>query len=284
MNELPLDGLSPSSIELWQQCPRRFYEEKFAGRLLVRGGVEAFLGTFVHLVLERFMQRPAWERTVETAQVDARLAWAEFSAEQDWQDFCDEADFDVLGDEGRSFRWRGWLSVCGLWRIEDPQHVDVVATEQMLGAMLGTAPVRGIVDRLDRIGGHLVVVDYKTGKVPKPQFMEAKDRQLAIYAAILDQQGQRPSFGRLLFTTHQRELNVAFTDDAIDGVTRLASATWAEIGDAYANDVWPAKPGPLCGWCPFIEDCPQGLAEVTRRSHEGRLAAHAPAWALIEGR
>ena len=50
-----LQGLSPSSVQLWGQCPRKFYEEKMMGR---SGGTgeAALLGTFVHLVLENLMQ------------------------------------------------------------------------------------------------------------------------------------------------------------------------------------------------------------------------------------
>ena len=36
-----------------------------------------------------------------------------------------------LDEKGsREFRWKGWLAIDGLWKLEDPTRIDVVATEQ----------------------------------------------------------------------------------------------------------------------------------------------------------
>ena len=41
-------------------------------------------------------------------------------------------------------------------------------------------------------------------------------------------------------------------------------------------DSFDPSPGPLCGWCPHVANCPEGLAEVRRRldaqSEEAALA------------
>lgn len=278
---VPLDGLSPSSLELWRQCPRRFYEEKLAGRERLPGGEEAFLGTFVHLTLELLMQRPSSERTIDSARVDARVAWEEFGAAEDWIDWCDDTGFDPDGMDGYEFRWRAWESICGLFRIEDPAAVEVVATEQFISARLDGAPVRGIVDRLDRdVDGGLVVADYKTGKVPSQRYREPKNRQLTLYAAMLVENGENPNRGRLLFTTHRRELGVPFDPVSVETTVQVVSTAWNDIKTAHATGVWRAAPGPLCGWCPFVEDCTEGLAEIRSRRAAGRLKPTAPAYDL----
>jgi putative RecB family exonuclease len=278
---LPIDGLSPSSLDLWRHCPRKFYEEKIAGRPQGMAGEPALLGTFVHLTLEYLMQRPAAERTVDAAKVDARTAWDEFSVTPDWLEWCEFAEFDPDGPEGRDFRWRAWQSVCGLFRIEDPAQIDVVATEQFVSAKLGDAPVRGIVDRLERDNdGNLVVSDYKTGRVPDARFRESKDRQLTMYAAMLAEQGETPVLGRLLFTSHHTQLLVQFDEVRIADAIDTVSTAWNQITDAFEQDRWPERPGALCGWCPFVEECDAGLAEVVERRATGKLKRSAPAWDL----
>lgn len=281
MTDLPIDGLSPSSLDLWRHCPRKFYEEKIAGRPPGIPGEPALLGTFVHLTLEYLMQRRPDDRTVESAKADARRAWDEFSVTDDWLDWCEIVEFDVDGPEGREFRWRAWQSVCGLFRIEDPTQIEVVATEQFVSAKLGDAPVRGIVDRLERnADGDLVVADYKTGKVPDARFRESKDRQLSMYAAMLAEQGETPVLGRLLFTSHHTQLLVDFDEGRIADVVDTVSTAWNQIESAYEQGRWPERPGALCGWCPFVEECDAGLAEVVERRANGRLKRSAPAWDL----
>jgi putative RecB family exonuclease len=250
-----------------------------AGRPQGPAGEAALLGTFVHLTLELLMQRPANDRTLDAAKVDARTAWDEFSASADWWEWCAFADFDPDGPEGREFRWRAWQSVCGLFRIEDPTQIEVVATEQFMSAKLGDAPVRGIVDRLERDSdGLLVVSDYKTGKVPDARFRGSKDRQLRLYAAMLAEHGELPVRGRLLFTSHHTQLLVSFDPVEVDECVRVVSEAWSDIVDAHGSGLWPAEPGPLCGWCPFVEECDAGLAEVQDRRASGRLKRSAPAW------
>ena len=147
-------GLSPSSMDLYHQCPRRFEEEKMKG-LYSPPGVEALLGTFVHRVLELLMQHPSEERTRDAAKECARLAWPETEAEKDFirLNLTDEAKL--------KFRWDGWTSVLNYFEMENPVEVDVVSTEQRLEVIIDGVPLRGIIDRLDRVEGKLVVSDYK---------------------------------------------------------------------------------------------------------------------------
>ena len=67
--------------------------------------------------------------------------------------------------------------------MEDPRRVEVRAREEDLGAELGGVAMRGILDRLDEEGdGTLVVVDYKTGRVPPPRYRTTAFGQLDAYS------------------------------------------------------------------------------------------------------
>lgn len=276
VEEVLPSGLSPSSIDLWLQCPRRFYEEKVRGR---HGGVSeaALLGTFVHLALEKLMQLPAGERTVAEARKQTLDAWSEFSASKDWLGWVASSEVDVT-----SFRRRAWGSVCGYFEIENPNGVEVLATERFMSAEVGGVPLRGIVDRVDRdVFDDVVIVDYKTGKVPAPWFRESKFRQLNLYAAMYEVlEGERPDEGRLLFTSFGEVIGTTIDAESVSGAVDAASTAWVEIGDSFAAGRWEPKPGPLCGWCPFVGECEEGLAEVRERRAAGKLKKSAPAWEL----
>lgn len=275
MNKLA--GLSPSSVQLWEQCPRKFCEEKMMGR---SGGTgeAALLGTFVHLVLEHLMQLPTEERNVETARMIARSSWEEFAASREWIDWVAETGFVAE----QAFRRRGWASVVGYFQMENPATVEVVATERFVSATLEGVPVRGIVDRVDRdVFGGIVIVDYKTGKVPSPWFREPKMRQLNIYAALIEEvDGTRPDEGRLLFTSFSETVATSVTAESVWSAVETLKNAWGSIDRALNDNSFPAKTGPLCGWCPFVGECPAGLAEVKARRAAGKLKKTAPAWEL----
>lgn len=272
-------GLSPSSIDCWEQCPRKWYEEKINSR---SGGTgePALMGSFVHLILEHLMQLPASQRSTATARSIAASAWTEFSTSDEWSQWVTETGF---ADE-TGFKRRAWASVCGYFQIENPATITVLSTEQFLQTEVGGVPVRGIVDRLDRNRSGLVVADYKTGKVPSPWFRKTKDRQINLYAAMIEAvQGTRPVLGRLIFTTHAEAVDVRINDRSINEAVTSAATAWADIHTAADTGVWEEKGGPLCGWCPFVAECATGLAEIRDRYSKGKLKPTAPAWELAVG-
>ena len=273
MAELP-PYLSPSSASVFTGCPRR-WQFKYVDRLPDPSGHAALVGTFAHRVLELLCQGTPAERTLGQAKDLARTAWDEFAATEDYVGLA------LNQDEARAFRWQAWLAIAGLWDIEDPSTVEVVSTEQKVKVELGSVPFKGIIDRVDRIGGNLVVSDYKSGTLPAYRWRQDKIQQVMLYAAALQAHtGQRPSRARLLYLG-QRVLDVRVTQSRIDNALGMLAEAWAEIDKACAADDFEPHPSVLCGWCPFVTECPEGRAELLSRADEGRLPAHAPAAALV---
>ncbi|MDH3295228.1 MAG: PD-(D/E)XK nuclease family protein [Acidimicrobiia bacterium] len=266
--------LSPSSASVFTGCPRR-WRFKYIDRLSDPSGRAALVGTFAHRVLELLCQGSPEERTLDQAKELARNAWDEFAATDDY------VNLELDQDEARAFRWQAWLAIAGLWDIEDPAGVDVVSTEQKIQVELGSVPFVGIIDRVDRIGGELVVSDYKSGTLPGHRWRQEKIQQVMLYAAALaGHTGQRPSRARLLYLG-QRVLDVRVTQSRIDDALAKLSEAWTEIDKACGRDEFEPRPSVLCGWCPFVAECPEGRAELLSRADAGRLPAHAPSAALV---
>lgn len=271
----PPKRLSPSSASTFQQCPKR-WKSRYLDRLPDPPGQAALAGTFAHLVLEHLLQEDCADRTIDKAKELARRCWPEIEAEDDF------AALKLNDEESRHFRWIGWSAIQGLWTIEDPQAIEVVATEQLLDAELGGVPFRGIVDRLEREPDGLVVSDYKSGKAPRPRYVQARLAQVLLYtAAIAEQQSERPKRARLLYLG-QRAIETDVTDTAVETVVEELQQTWSAINSSCESGQFEASTGPLCGWCPFIGQCEEGAAEVRSRLERGVLRLDAPAIAEID--
>ena len=152
--------LSPSSAAMFAQCPKR-WRFRYLDRLPDPPGAAALVGTLVHRVLERLLGEPAGSRTVERARALAAEEWPVHQA---------HPDVVALGldtDGARRFKWQVWEAVTGLWKLEDPAAVDVLATECRLDVQLGDVPFLGVLDRVDATAGGVVVTDYKSGRPPE---------------------------------------------------------------------------------------------------------------------
>ena len=254
----PPRRLSPSGAGTFEQCPRR-WRLRYVERLPDPPGEAALAGSFAHRVLELLMQRNPHERTVEIAKAIARAEWPGVEADPDFR----ALGFDETGS--KHFRWKAWQAIEGLWALEDPKAVDVRATEHDVDADLGGVPFRGIVDRLDEEGDGLVVTDYKSGKAPSARFRRGRLDQVLLYAAAVEQAtGEMPVHARLLYLG-QRPVGIKVTREEIDSVVDKLAGTWAAINTACDTDEFEPRTGPLCGWCPYVDRCPEGTKEVAKR-------------------
>ncbi len=270
----PPPHLSPSSATSFEQCPRR-WKFRYVDREREPSGQAALVGSFAHRVLEFLCGLPARHRTTDQAKALAKELWPDFEAEPDY------LALELDDDEGRAFRWHAWLAIMGLWDLEDPAGVEVVSTEQKVNVTLGEVPFVGVIDRVDRCADRLVVSDYKSGTLPGVRWRDDKMRQVMLYAAAIARStGEQPERARLLYLG-QRILDVTVTDRRIEEAESHLAGTWHDVTSACAAETFDPKPTVLCGWCPFVERCPEGRAELVRRSGEGTLPAHAPAAALV---
>jgi putative RecB family exonuclease len=274
----PTDGrpkyLSPSSAGMFQDCPRR-WKHRYIDHLPDPPGEPALVGTFAHRVLELLLQEPPERRTPERAKELARDVWPEIGEHEDFE------TLDLTADEARSFRWRSWLAIEGLWQIEDPSSVTVEATEQDIRVDIGGVPFRGIVDRVDVEADGLVIADYKSGRAPSARYADARLNQVLLYAAaVASLSGIRPARARLLYL-NQRIIEVDVTEENIAEVTATLQATWERLKRSCEAQEFEAQTGPLCAWCPFVPHCREGIAEVEKRHLAGRVRADAPGLAVV---
>jgi putative RecB family exonuclease len=269
--------LSPTSASTFNQCPRR-WQLRYLERRPDPPGLPALVGTLAHRVLELLLNEPPDERHPERARQLAGEVWPDHAA---------HPDFVKLGLDGpgtRAFKWQAWRAIEGLWHVEDPRSVEVRATEQRVEVEVGGVPFVGVVDRLESGTDGVVVTDYKSGRPPAPHRADEKLDQVLLYAAaVAAATGERPVRARLLYLGAV-VIEVDATPDAVERAVARLVATWQGVEQARRSDTFPARPGPLCGWCPFLQDCAEGRDELRARARAGwYLPAHAPGLAALAG-
>jgi putative RecB family exonuclease len=122
-----------------------------------------------------------------------------------------------------------------------------------------TIALRGYVDRLDVAPGTgaLRIVDYKTGKAPKPAYRSEALFQLRCYAlALWRLRGQVPAMLQLLYLGNAEAIREVPSPADLERTEARLLALWTAIVRRARAEDWPAARGPLCPWCHFQPQCP----------------------------
>ena len=251
---LPLPRtLSPSKVSAFRECALAF---RFSAidRLPEPPTPHTTKGRLVHSALEGLMwNHPAGARSPAAGRDELEAAWTALQ---------EDPEFALLGlgpAERDAFVSDAASLVDGYFRLEDPNAVDAVGVELTLEARLGDGlHLRGIIDRLDRTDdGELVVVDYKTGRVPSEMREQSSLAGVQFYALLCELVlGRRPAKVRLLYLRDPISIEADPSEQALRGLRRRAEAVWQAIERACEQEDFRPKPSALCGWCAYKQLCP----------------------------
>ena len=252
--------LSPSTAATVSSCGARFAVERLLERLAPRvsdplGAAE--LGTATHQVFEDLFARPKGERgLLAGAQLLERLE-------------VDHPELEAPSDPELLARWRSEVQtrVVGLWEVENPDEIDVVARELHLTVDLDGIAFNGFIDRVRRFGDGLTVTDYKGGagkmKRENARYGDAHGDQIRLYARAL--QTARPDLGEItggevLYVFHRKRRDVDMSTKALDGTRARYEKAWKLLTTQTETGAFGMRTSPLCGWCPAVQVCPAALA------------------------
>ncbi|AEW97528.1 MULTISPECIES: RecB family exonuclease [Streptomycetaceae] len=252
----PPASLSPSRAADFMRCPL-LYRFRVIDKLPEKPSAAATRGTVVHAVLERLFDTPADRRTPSLARSMVAVEWDRLLAERPElaELFDDEADAEALP------RWlESAEQLVERWfALEDPARLEPAERELYVETRLESGLVlRGYVDRLDVAPtGELRVVDYKTGKAPRPEYAGEALFQMKFYALVLWRlRGVVPRRLQLVYLGSGDLLSYDPTEDDLRGVERKLHALWFAIRRATETGDWRPRPGRLCDWCDHRAVCP----------------------------
>jgi putative RecB family exonuclease len=245
----PPEYLSPSSIATFQQCPLKYKYSRIDG-LTEPPTEHTLLGNFVHSILENFYALPPEERTLSSARGLAAAIWPTY------QDDVSDV-YRNRAKEIQAFRWKAWWCVENLMKMEDPQTVVLSGIETELYDKIDGVLIKGFVDRYQTDETSITIGDYKTGKVPRPQWARDKFDQLLIYGIILSERLQKEiGMLELLYVAHSERLQHSPTAEDIQDTKKTIKEVRTGIDMRCESGVFEPVKTTLCGWCTFKSICP----------------------------
>ncbi|WP_405152168.1 RecB family exonuclease [Sphaerisporangium sp. NBC_01403] len=164
-----LYSCTPSRLNAWLDCPRR-YRFTYLDRPAPPKGppwAHNSVGASVHNALAGWWREPYERRTPAMAGILLTKGWIT-------EGFRDQEQSTVWRDRARAM-------VSGYTSTLDPSD-EPVGVERTVATRTSVIAVSGRIDRLDRRGDELVVVDYKTGRRPLTEDDARSSLALAIYA------------------------------------------------------------------------------------------------------
>ena len=118
--------------------------------------------------------------------------------------------------------------------------------------------LHGYVDRLDVAPtGEVRIVDYKTGKSPKPGWEEKALFQLRVYALLYwKNNGVIPKLLQLIYLGDTRLVKSVPTEADLVKTERILFDIAEDILRAIERNEFRPRPTKLCDWCFFKAICP----------------------------
>ncbi|MEU9888325.1 PD-(D/E)XK nuclease family protein [Sphaerisporangium sp. NPDC051011] len=283
--QLPLDGMpkrlytcTPSRLNTWLDCPRRYRFTYLDRPAPLKGPAWAHnsVGASVHNALAGWWREPYERRTPAMAAILLSKGWIT-------EGFRDQEQSTLWRDRARAM-------VSGYASTLDPSD-EPVGVERTVATRTSVIAVSGRVDRIDRRGDELVIVDYKTGRRPLTEDDARSSLALAIYAVASARVMRRACrtvelhhvpTGSIVQWTHTDESLARHIGRAED-IAREASEAderyrdWrAGTGDRASDRAGagasipagldaslPPRPGPMCSWCDYRRHCPEGQVAST---------------------
>lgn len=257
---VPPASLSPSRASDFMQCPL-LYRFRVIDRLPEKPSAAATRGTLVHAVLERLFDAPAAQRTALRAKALIPGQWERLRRTRpELAELFPGADEEQAGaDLAR------WLAeVEGLverwFTLEDPTRLEPAERELFVETRLDSGlRLRGIIDRVDVAPtGEVRIVDYKTGKAPRPEYAQGALFQMNFYALVVWRlKGVIPRRLQLVYLGSGDVVTHDPVKADLEAVERKLLALWEAIRLATETGDWRPRPTKLCGWCDHQAVCPE---------------------------
>lgn len=267
-----LFACTPTRLTTWSDCPRR-YRFTYVDRPPPPKGppwAHNSFGSTVHNALRSWYDLPLQQRRPEAAADLVGRAWV------------GEGYRDAAQEQAARARARAMLEQ---YVAAQPPPPEPRGVERTVSFTTDRLAVSGRVDRIDERGSRtrpggteLVVVDYKTGR----QGLGVDDARGSVALALYVLGARRTLHTECTRVElhHVPTRTVAAWDHSEETLARHVRRVSAIADEAQAADeqlagggrqedlatsLYPPRPGPLCGWCDFVRQCPEGRAAARPR-------------------
>jgi putative RecB family exonuclease len=242
--------LSPSAVSEYENCPQ-LYKYRKIEKLPEPPSLDAERGTLIHTILQDLFEFPSAERVPQTAFDLLPSRWsAQLEGKPELK--------DMVTNE-KEWLDRATSLLTTYFELENPTTFEATHREMHLeNDFEADVYLHGYVDRLDIAPtGEVRIVDYKTGRSPKPGWEEKALFQLRVYALLYwKSTGVLPRLLQLIYLGDGRVVKSNPSMKDIESAEKTLHRVAQDIFISIEKDYWPPKPSRLCDWCFFKSICP----------------------------
>lgn len=236
--------ISPTALGRYRTCPRSFLltdiervprrEER--SPILVQGNA-------VHHALERFYGLPAEDRRPENLERALRSVWPEHRRPGSFSNKEEEATFGSAA-----------LQMLNSYSERFDLSIEPLAREQWVSLRVSGVTLYGKIDRIDRYGEGLDLIDFKTGRRRVECEDLIDDPAVQVYVVGAEAEFRLP-VERVRFIYLGLGDEVAWELERED-VEELKRRLLDTITRLRADEIFEALPGDHCRFCPARLHCP----------------------------
>ena len=261
---------SPSSINTFKQCPRKYYYQYIA-KLPVLPNVHQVRGNIAHSTLEHFYNLDVSSFTEENYILKFRESIQKLFVHQ-WNQYQSKLKDLHLNQDQVQFYFEETMLMLMNWTNHFIEDLGACMQHKQLSiqdAFLYLTPlreqeytsdnysIRGFIDAVHHLDDEVHLIDYKTNAS-----LEVKDSirlQLAIYSLLYQEKnGKPPSKVGIFFLRHKLKL-VKVDEELLDLAKREIELIHAHTSTKENITDYPRCTGPLCKWstgqCDFYDTC-----------------------------
>jgi ATP-dependent exoDNAse (exonuclease V) beta subunit len=258
---------SPSSINTYKQCPRKYYYS-YIEKLPSRPSIHLVRGKIVHSVLENFFKIHV-SKLPESNALFVLKVFINDMIEQYWRKEHKELsslgltnpqlDFYHIETKDMINNWFGNFAKKMQTEMNAhslPDSFNRLTPKTEIEYKSENYGIRGFIDAIHEKDGKIALMDYKTSKAPK--ISREYRLQLALYALMYHETHQKmPNHVGIDFLKFgEQMMNV--DEELVNHAKFEAELIHMNTATTKKED-YPQKPGPLCkfstGQCDFYDKC-----------------------------
>ena len=254
---------SHSKLATYENCPRQF-KLRYLDRIELpeeAEGIEAFLGSRVHDVLEKLHKELILSKM---NSLEDLLMYYNDEWDKQWHDNIVIVKKNFSKEH---YRNAGTEAITTYYKRHQPFNQSrTIATEQLITFKINGHSIRGYIDRLSRRDdGTYEIHDYKTsGTLPAQSKFDA-DRQLALYQIGIREQFSDAKDVSLVW--HYLIFDTEFRSERSESqLEDLKAQVEALINEIEQDTKFVPVESNLCGWCEYPEYCPAKKHELKVQS------------------
>ena len=130
------------------------------------------------------------------------------------------------------------------------------------------------------VGEHMTRT-HNTGNAPKEAYKRDKLVQVELYALAAQELYEEPIVSAALMYLGKEIVQTEINEVVLRRTRKRLSKAIDAMTISLSTGVYEPKVGPLCAWCDFLIDCPEGQEEVFRLNRYGRVRKDSPGAQLL---